>query len=50
MRVGKEMILTVLVVAVALGAESELKIRIICLRPSADSTLMPGDTAVRNYP
>ena len=37
----KEVILTILIIAVALGAEAELQIRIILLGPSAESAFVP---------
>ena len=46
MRMGKEMLLAVLIISVAFGAETELQHRIILVRPSADRTLMFCDLRI----
>ena len=44
MLMRKQMILTILIISIALGTESELQVRIGLLRSAADCTLMSGDT------
>ena len=47
MRMRKQMILTIFVIAVAFGAETEFQIRIVLLGSSADRTLMLRDLRTR---
>ena len=46
MFVGKQMILAIFIIAIALRAEPELQIRIIQLRPAAYRTAMFGDHCI----
>lgn len=46
MRMGIKMLFAILIIAVALGTEPELKIRVVYLGPSTDRTLVLGNPGI----